>query len=233
MHVSHRGELHGICQQIVQYLRQAYAVAFHHCIYAFGFYGQSQPFLVCQCAEQVQHVLNHPSGMKRFLVRLFLSRFQPVVVKQVVCQSDDMVRGIEYIFRITVALRFVLFFRHQFGIAVYGAQRGAQVMAHGQQDILSGLRQFLILPVRGFQFHACLVLAIHVPVYHHIQDDDEQERSDTYSRYQPERAVAQVLLRLYLPAERIRFFLLEVLYQRTNPSVQPLVLCPETVYFGG
>ena len=138
MHVSRRGELHGVGQQVVQYLCQTQAVTFHHRVHAFGFHRHSQPFPVCQCMERVQHIPNHPPQMKCLLVRLFLSRFQTVVVKQVVRQSDDITRGIQYVFGITAALYPVPLFRYQLGIAVYGVQRGAQVMAHGQQDVLPG-----------------------------------------------------------------------------------------------
>ena len=130
---------------------------------------------------------NRPPRMKDFLFRLLLFRFQPVIIQQVVRQSDDMAGGTLDIHRIPLAPFHVFLVLQQSGVFTDSAERRTQVVA---QKLIQELAGSHAKCFRDLQHHpVCLSLSdvtMYKNVeYHYQQDSGNSYKEDDAKRFFP------------------------------------------------
>ena len=128
--------------------------------------------------------------MKDFLFRLLLFRFQPVIIQQVVRQSDDMAGGTLDIHRIPLAPFHVFLVLQQSGVFTDSAERRTQVVANRQYQVPACGQQLTVPAVGYLQHHpVCLSLSdvtMYKNVeYHYQQDSGNSYKEDDAKRFFP------------------------------------------------
>ena len=170
--------------------------------------------------------------MEYGILRLFLTLFQPVVVQQVVGQSDDMAGGVQDVGSELTYQPGIFFMLHQLRKLADRTERRPQVMAHRQHQIPAGHQQFFIPGAGGLKCHPALLPLSDVGMDKKIEQDYQKNGNDSYGEDDTER----------LPSQCRRFFHVgrilhvgcpfEIMYQAADTCVQFPVAAPQAVRAG-
>ena len=118
---------------------------------------------------------------------MLLFRFQPIIIQQVVCQSDNVAGGTQNIYCISLVLFHVLLALHQFGVFADSAERCTQVVAYRQYKVTACGQQFTVPVVGSFQFHPVFQSFSDVMVNKQIEHHNQQDGGSGYQKDNAER----------------------------------------------